>query len=231
MQWSEPAFVLSTSRFGEHGLRLGVLSASHGLFHGVVKFGAKKRSIYDIGNLLLVTWSARLAEHMGSITAELITPYAAYVMHDAKRLHALADTAALMAHFLPERLPEPQVFQAFTHFVDVLHHESEWRAAHVLFEHHLLSAIGYGLDLEECAATGAREELVYVSPKTGRAVSREAGAPYNDKLFRLPAFLLDSQAKATERDLSDGFALSQFFFERAARELHKKMPLRQHEPS
>ncbi len=223
MNWTEKAFVVSVAKFSEHALRVTVLAETHGLYTGILKYGHRQRGIFDVGNHLLLTWTARLSEHIGTFRGELITPFAAYVMQDEKRLHGLALAATLTQHFIPERIPEQPVYLALQALLLALAHEQDWQRTQAKFELELLNATGYGLDLFECAATGASNNLLYVSPKSGRAVSAVAGEPYKDKLFRLPAFLVDDTATSSSEEIADALALTAFFLDRAAIELHKPL--------
>ncbi len=221
MNWTAPAVVVSVHRFSEHALRVTALTEDHGLYTGIVRYGHKQRGVFDVGNHLLLRWSARLPEHMGTFSGEMITPFAAHVMDDAARLEALAHSARLTHHFLPERTPESPVYEALLDLLHALGNNTSWQKTQALFELTVLAATGYGLDLETCAATQTRNNLVYVSPKSGRAVSQTAGAPYHEKLLPLPGFFLDPSVHANAGDVHNARRITAFFLDRAAAELHK----------
>jgi DNA repair protein RecO (recombination protein O) len=162
---------------------------------------------------LRVTWRARLSEHLGGFNLELIEAHAARVLDDAAALAAIGSLAGL-ARLLPERDPHPQLYAAALHAIGAFDAPRLWPALLVRWELLLLQDLGFGLDLSECAATGGDTELVYVSPRSGRAVSREAGQPYDAKLLKLPAFLRDDDVGVDESDLLAGFALTGYFLER-----------------
>lgn len=221
MNWTEQAVIVSVSKFSEHALRITALAETHGLYSGILNYGARKRGVFDVGNHVLLTWSARLSEHMGTFKGELITPFASYVMQDEKRLRALALAATLTHHFLPERTPEQPIYHALMHLLHALAQAEGWEHVQALFELTLLNATGYGLDLLECAATGHAENLIYISPKSGRAVCAEAGEPYKDKMFTLPAFFRDEHALPCDDEVANALVITAYFLDRAAAELHK----------
>jgi DNA repair protein RecO (recombination protein O) len=164
------------------------------------------------GNSVRAQWRARLDEHLGNFTLEGTTSRAASLLGASHATYGVTHVTAL-CRLLPERDPHPQIYDAVTTILDGMGDAFEVATRIVRFELDLLAELGFGLDLESCAATGAREELAYVSPKSGRAVSRDAGAPWHDKLMRLPSFLATATAPAPA-DLADGFALTGFFLRR-----------------
>src|SRR5579875_2051045 len=135
---------------------------------------------------------------------------AAPLFDDPDRLAGLAAAAALLSATLPEREPHADVFASFAALLEALASAQDWQARYIAWECDLLAALGFGLDLSCCAATGATADLAYVSPKSGRAVSRGAGLPYHDKLLPLPAFLWRS-APATASELALGLELTGYF--------------------
>ncbi len=171
------------------------------------------RPLLQPGNLIRVTWRARLAEHLGGFNVELIEAHAARVLDDACALAAIS-TLASLARLLPERDPHQALYAAALGVLRALDRAEIWPARFVRWELQLLADLGFGLDLSECAATGEDIDLAYVSPRSGRAVSRGAGQAYADKLLKLPAFLLDEEATASEADILSGLALTGHFLER-----------------
>src|SRR6266511_834260 len=197
MQWTDEGIVLGSKRHGEANAILEVMSRAHGRHLGLVRGGASSRlrPVLQPGNRISCTWRARLDEHLGHYTVEAL---------DAR-------AAAL----LPERDPHPQIHAALEHVLDALIDARRAALGMVRFELQLLAELGFGLDLSSCAASGVETDLVYVSPKSGRAVSRQAGEPWREKLLALPAFLRDASADApSPQDISDGFALTGFFLAR-----------------
>ncbi len=225
MEWTEEAVVLGTKRHGETSAILHVFTRLHGCHHGLVR-GARSRTMRPVlqaGNIVKVEWRARLEEHLGNFKVEALTMRGVELMDRPFALSGLTALAAL-CQVLPEREPHPRLYDAFRLVLDALGDDDIWPALLVRWELGLLEDLGFGLDLSKCAATGVRDNLAYVSPKSGRAVSADAGRPYRDKLFNLPPFLLGSQAGVpTPRELADAFDLTEFFLNRhvfEARGLH-----------
>jgi DNA repair protein RecO (recombination protein O) len=215
MDWSDEGIFLSARPLGEANAIVELLTLGHGRHLGLVRGGRSRRirPLLQPGNLLRVTWRARLSEHLGGFNVELIEAHAARVLDDAKALAAISSLTGL-ARFLPERDPHPELYAATLHVLRSFDDASVWPALLVRWELHLLQELGFGLDLSECAATGADADLAFVSPRSGRAVSREAGKPHCDKLLKLPAFLLEEGASADEADILAGFTLTGHFLER-----------------
>lgn len=227
MHWTDEGIVLATRRHGERALIAEVLTVGHGRHAGLVRGGQgpKLRVLYQIGNQVTVTWSARLLDHLGTFTGELLAGCAARFIDDRVRLACLTAAAAVIAASLPEREPYPQVYAGLAASLDALDRNSDYSARYVRLELDLLAELGYGLDLSRCAATGAREDLAYVSPRSGQAVSAAAAAPYRERLLRLPQFLLDDSATPSQTDIIDGLALTGFFLDRRVFHAHgRKMP-------
>jgi DNA repair protein RecO (recombination protein O) len=215
MQWTDEGIVLGVKRHGEASAILELMTREHGRHLGLVRggFGSRLKPVLQPGNSVSATWRARLDEHLGNYTVEGLRLRAAGFFGAPHAVYGVTHLAALM-RLLPERDPHAGLYAVFADLLDRLD-EPQWAAPMVVrFELQLLAELGFGLDLTQCAATGAHAELIYVSPKSGRAVSRNAGAPYADKLLRLPEFLRDEQAPADSRDLADGFALTGFFLTR-----------------
>lgn len=197
-----------------------VLTPDHGLYAGFVPggMGKRTRAALEPGNDVSVRWRARLADHLGTMQVEPVKVRAAGAMASPVRLAGLASLTSLVVAALPERQAMPGIAEALGVVLDLVCDPNvpleAAGAAIVRFEIGLLAQIGFGLDLSRCAGTGSLENLIYVSPKTGRAVSAEAGELYKDRLLPLPAFLLGSQAgPADVQSLSQGFQLSGYFLE------------------
>jgi len=226
MQWSDEGLVLAARRHGERALVVELLTREHGRHAGLLRGGQapRTRAHWQIGNRLLITWRARLAEHLGSLSGELVESHAARLLDDRARLAALASAAALAASSLPEREPHPRAYAGLNLLVAALDDDDRWAVAYVEWEMALLEELGFGLDLSRCAATGTTEKLIYVSPRSGQAVSEAAGAPYREKMLRLPAFLRHESdgARPSPGDVLDGVALTGFFLERRVFAPHRK---------
>jgi DNA repair protein RecO (recombination protein O) len=216
MEWSDDAIILSARPHGETSLILQLLTRAHGRHAGLVR-GARRargRGAYETGNRITADWQARLADHLGTLRCELLRGYAADLIDDPARLACLAAAAAVAETVLPEREAAPEAFVGLADLLESLAAGRGWAEGYVAWELALLAELGFGLDLSRCAASGATDELAYVSPRSSQAVSRGAGEPYRDKLLRLPGFLLDGTVPATARDIGDGLALTGFFLSR-----------------
>jgi DNA repair protein RecO (recombination protein O) len=215
MQWTDEGIVIGVRRHGEASAILELMTREHGRHLGMVRggFGTRMKPLLQTGNTLSATWRARLDEHLGNYTVEPLRQRASNYFGASHAIYGVTHLAALM-RLLPERDPHGGLFAEFERILDRLE-DAAWAAPMVArFELQILAELGFGLDLEECAATGETGDLIYVSPKSGRAVSRLAGAPYADRMFRLPAFLRDPDGVPANGDLADGFALTGFFLQR-----------------
>jgi DNA repair protein RecO (recombination protein O) len=217
MQWVDEAFVLGVKRHGEASAILELMTREHGRHLGLVRgaSGARLRPVLQPGNRVSVTWRARLDEHLGHYAVEGINLRAAGFLTAAHAVHGVTHVSAL-CRLLAEREPHARIHGALEDILDKI--EDPFSAATLIacFELAFLAELGFGLDLEACAATGTTTDLVYVSPRSGRAVSRTAGEEYRDKLLRLPAFLRTDDEVPSPVDLADAFALTGFFLERHA---------------
>lgn len=217
MEWSDNAIVLSSRPHGETSAIITVLTAEHGRHAGLVRGGAgrKLRGTLQSGNEVAATWRARLEEHLGTMSLELTRARAATLLDNGARLAGLTAACAMSDAAMPEREPHRAVYDGLLIVLDALADAEEtWPAVYVRWELGLLQELGYGLDLSRCAANGTSDDLAYVSPRTGRAVSRQAAGQWRDRLLPLPAFLLGAQGGAINvEDLRDGLRLTGYFLE------------------
>jgi DNA repair protein RecO (recombination protein O) len=216
MQWNDQAIILGVRRHGETSVIVEVMTRMRGRHLGLARNG-RSRSMQPVlqpGNLVDVTWRARLDEHLGQFQIEPVNFRAAMLMESAAAVYGVQALASLL-RLLPERDPHPHLFEALNVIVDHLNEPAAAGELYVRFELAVLDDLGFGLDLSECAATGTRDDLVYVSPKSGRAVSRLAGQAWADKMLPLPEFLKEGTRLAANRQtLAEAFRLSAFFLHR-----------------
>jgi DNA repair protein RecO (recombination protein O) len=216
MEWRDEGIILGTRRHGETSAIVEVMTRGHGRHLGLVRGGRsrKQQPVLQPGNRVDLLWRARLDEHLGMFQVEAIEMNAARLMDSAIAVYGLQVLAAHL-RLLPERDAHGALYETLAVMIA---HLDDFDAAGELvarFELLVLEELGFGLDLSECAATGARDDLVYVSPKSGRAVSRQAGAPWHDKMLALPAFLRKgSRLSADAAALEDAFRLAGFFLVR-----------------
>jgi DNA repair protein RecO (recombination protein O) len=214
MDWTDEGILLSLRPHGETGAVANLLTREHGRHAGLVHGGSGKaaRAALQTGNRLQVTWKARLSEHLGGFSWELAGAFGSAWLHDPLRLAGLSAACALAELCLPEREPHRATFDGLAAVIRGLN-DDDWPSLYVQWELGLLGELGYSLDLSCCAASGVTEELSYVSPRSGRAVSRTAGAAYHDKLLPLPGFLLDASS-GDRHAVIDGLILTGHFLER-----------------
>ncbi|MEZ5785979.1 MAG: DNA repair protein RecO [Xanthobacteraceae bacterium] len=215
MQWNDEAIVLGTRRHGETSAIVELMTRAHGRHLGLVRggSGSRLRPVLQPGNGVSATWRARLDEHLGHYAVEGLCLRAAGFLPVPHALFAVTHLAGLV-RLLPERDPHPDVHDAFEAVLEQVTDPTLAGALVVHFELQMLAELGFGLDLNRCAVTGGTEDLVYVSPKTGRAVSRQAGRDWHDRLLALPAFLTEDRDAAAADELAAGFALTGFFLAR-----------------
>ena len=214
MEWADDAIVLSGRRLGEGSVILELLTREHGRSPGLIRgaAGPRLRGVLQSGNSVRAVWRARLAEHLGSYSCELVRNATARWLDDCARLAAIRSACALAEGSLPEREPHPALYEGLLGLFESLASEV-WPAVYVRWEIELLRELGYGLDLSACAASGTTADLAYVSPRSGRAVSRQAGSAYHDRLLRLPQFLTGS-GEPTPEGVIAGLELTGYFLRR-----------------
>ena len=226
MQWSDEGLIISTRRHGESGVIVDLLTRQHGRHAGLVRGGRGKRyrPILQLGNKVGAEWRGRLSEHLGMFILEPAQLRAALIMDEASKLLAL-QSVCILAGLVAEREPQRGLYEATDLLIRSLAEgggarDEEWKMMLVQWELGLLAELGFGLDLACCAATGEVIDLIYVSPKSGRAVCAKAGSPYHDKLLALPSYLLPNAAFKNEvqivreGDLISGLKLTGFFLEK-----------------
>jgi len=215
MEFEDDAYVLTARAHGEAGAIVELLTSAHGKYAAHVAGGAsrKMKPFLQAGARVIVRYRARVSEQLGSASLEPVGEGPAALFDDALALSGLAAAAAVAAGALPEREPHPGAFLAFEALTSALVLPDIWPAVFVRFEMGLLQDLGFGLDLSKCAATGVTDDLVYVSPRTGRAVSRQAGEPYKERLLALPPFMLSAQGGLAPGDVGAGLELTGHFLE------------------
>lgn len=219
MEWRDEGILLWVRRHGESGVIIDALTAAHGRHAGLVRGGGSKAqaAVLQPGAQLSLEWNARLSDHLGTFRVDLIRARAAAIMADRDALAALNVVSALLVRLMPEREPDADTYRATLGLVDALAAgEPRWPALYARWELALLRALGFGLDLESCAATGTQDDLVHVSPRSGRAVSRSAGEPYADRLLPLPQFLI-GRGPAMIEDVRAALRLTGYFLEHRVR--------------
>jgi DNA repair protein RecO (recombination protein O) len=220
MEWTDEGIVLGVRRHGESGAIVELLTREHGRHLGLVRGGAssRMRPLLQPGNSVTAVWRARLDEHLGYYAIEGTRLRAATMLASSFAVYGVTHLASL-ARLLPERDPHQDIYDMVERILGDFDDPATAAMHMVRFELAMLAELGFGLDLENCAATGATSDLIYVSPKSGGAVSRQAGDPWRDRLLRLPPFLradgdgedLGGRNALSDQDLQDGFRLTGLF--------------------
>lgn len=226
MSYIDNAFILSARAHGETHAVAEIFGEAHGRRAGLVYGGQGRRMqpILQPGNAVRADWKGR-GEGLGFFSFEMDRPFAAELMDDRLALAALAATSALASATLPEGEPHPRLFHSMRVLFEHMSEFEVWPPLMARFELGLLAELGFGLSLDRCAATGARENLVYVSPKSASAVSAEAGDPYKDRMLPLPAFLRDVAAPATALDAIAALTTTGYFIEtRVLHAINRDLP-------
>lgn len=218
MQWRDEGILLWVRRHGEGGAIVECLTQEHGRHSGLVRVGSGKgtSAMLQAGAQLSLEWSARLSDHLGTFKVDLVRSRSAKILADQAALSVLNAISALTVKFVPEREPNADLYNRSVKLLDaIVDDEKYWPTLYAQWELDLLSSIGFGLDLTRCAATGSRDDLVYVSPRSGRAVCRSSGAPFADRMLPLPAFLR-SRGRASMGDVREALRTTGFFLETRA---------------
>ena len=212
MEWRDDGIVIGLRKHGETSVILEALTRAHGRHMGLVHGGRSRRMrpCLQPGNTLELCWRSRIEDFLGSFSVEPRVSRAARVIGSGVALHVVNHLCVLV-RLLPEREPHGALHDRLTDILDAVEDTSKTPALVVGFELALLAELGFGLDLSACAATGRRDDLAYVSPKSGRAVSRSAGYPYRERLFQLPSFVRQGGSEAPRDDVADGFRLTEHF--------------------
>jgi DNA repair protein RecO (recombination protein O) len=214
MEWQDTGTIISVRKHGETSTIVDVLTETHGRHAGIVRGGASRKlaPILQPGTQVDVEWRARLEEHLGSYTLEPVQSRA-MILSDRLALSAMGSVCALINFAFPERMSLPKLYQSSINLFDQMSAGGAWLSDYALWELSVLEELGYGLDLDSCAATGVQQDLIYVSPKSGRAVSATAGADWADRMLPLPRFLRAETATKEASDVLDALRTTGYFLE------------------
>jgi len=215
MEWQGTGVIISVRKHGETSTIVDVLTESHGRHAGLVRGGAGRKLAPTLqpGTQVDVEWRARLEDHLGNYNIEP-TQSRATILSDRLALPAMGSVCALVNFAFPERMALPRLYIATVNLFDRMAAGGAWLSDYALWEYALLEELGYGLDLDSCAATGVQQDLIYVSPKSGRAVSRAAGVDWADRMLPLPRFLRAQTATKEAPEVLDALKTTGYFLER-----------------
>ena len=217
MEWQDQGVLLNVRRHGESAAIIEVFTEHHGRHAGLVRGGGSRKlaALLQAGTQLSLSWRARLEDQLGSFSVELKYSRSAMLLSERPKLYAFNALSAMLTRYLPEREPEQDLYYSCMDLLTRIENNEYWQHKFCLFELEFLSALGYGIDLSECAVSGQTYDLTHVSPKSGRAVGREAAKGYEDRLLVYPAFLQSSEFREiTESEFQDALKLSGYFFEK-----------------
>ena len=231
-EWTDEGLILSVRPHGERNAVISLLTVKNGRHSGLVHAydASSKRGTVQIGNLVQARWRARLTEQLGTYQLELIKNPSAVFLDDAVKLAGLSACCAILEVSLPERDVNLSVWQATTALIDIIglaEHLEDWLGFYIKWEMNLLDQLGFGLNLHTCAISGLTDALIYISPRSGRAVHRDYAGEYADRLLRLPSFLQSEKATApvSNRALMDGLTLTgHFVSQRVFSLIYKDLP-------
>ncbi|MBY6044195.1 DNA repair protein RecO [Phaeobacter italicus] len=214
MEWRDQGILLRMRRHGEGSAIVDMFTAEHGRHAGVIRGGASRKMapILQPGAQLDLLWRARLEDHLGSYQAELMRSRAGAALSGRLALAGLNAVTGLLAFCLPDREPHPDLYLRSERLLDLLGEDDIWPLAYLQWEMALLEELGFGLDLSCCAVSGALEELIYISPKSGRAVSRASAGEWADRLLPLPA-VMRGEGEAGTGEILQGLSTTGFFLE------------------
>ena len=227
MEWQDDALLLGTRPHGESSVIATVFARDRGVHAGVIRGGQSRKMapVLQPGSQLAVTWRARLEDHIGSFTAEPLRSRAAAVMGGRLALTGAGAVMGLLQYALPEREPHPALYDQTLPLLDLLGQDDIWPLAYLGWEKALLAELGYGMELGKCAVTGQREGLIYVSPKTGRAVSAEGAGDWAGRLLPLPP-CLKGEGAAPDAEIALGLETTGYFLRHkvASEQVGKPLP-------
>ncbi len=226
IEWRDHGALLSARPHGETSVIAEVFCAAHGRCAGVIRGGISRKlaPVLQPGNVVAVAWAARLEEHLGHFTVEPVRSRAGMVLGNRLALEALQAVTGLLGLVLPEREPHPALYDATQGVLDLLTDADLLPLAYLRWEQKLLEDLGYGLELGTCTVTGVNDDLAFVSPKTGRAVSRSAAGPWEGRLLPLPPVLV-GQGDAAGPDIAAALAVTGYFIEHRLMRAQSERPM------
>jgi len=222
MQINDEAIILKKKKYGESSLLITFFSYHHGINTGLVKGVLKKDfGTHEIGNNVHIKCNFRLENQLWNCKFELIKNYSVNFFDDKIKLNTLLSICSLVYLCFPDKLPQLKLYRKTMQLIKDLKLK-DWLNKYVLWELFLLSEIGYGLDLKKCTVSGSTENLTYILPRTGKAISKSVGNKYHDKLFKLPNFFIDTSKKVDKKIIKNGFQITGFFLNKYLKTNHTK---------
>ena len=224
--WDDEGLILSSINYSETSIILKVFTCNHGVQKGFVR-GAKskkKSNIYEAGNLVSISFKSRTEDMLGLFLVDLMKPSPLLYLNDLKRFSCIISVINLLEFSLLESEPETELYFYSKNLINkIFSYEKGWIEEYIRWEVFLLKKIGFGLELSKCILSNKKTNLSYVSPKSGCAVNKEAGKPWEKKLLELPKFLI-SDNKANRSELRKGFKITTYFLTKFANSIDKILP-------
>ena len=224
--WDDEGLILSSINYSETSIILKVFTRNYGVQKGFVR-GAKskkKSNIYEAGNLVSISFKSRTEDMLGIFLVDLMKPSPLLYLNDLKRFSCIISVINLLEFSLLESEPETELYFYSKNLINkIFSYEEGWIEEYIRWEVFLLKKIGFGLELSKCILSNKKTNLSYVSPKSGCAVNKEAGKPWEKKLLELPKFLI-SDNKANRSDLRKGFKITTYFLTKFANSIDKILP-------
>jgi DNA repair protein RecO (recombination protein O) len=223
MKIEDKGIILEITKYSERDVIVTIFSKDHGLYSGIFKNSHSKTNAGKVNpsNNVDFTWSARLAEHLGTFTLEVNKSIYPYIFQDNAKLIAVRAILTIIKYAIPERSPEPELYWLLEELLDKICYKENWITDYIDFEIELLAHLGYGLDLKKCVVTKQTENLHYISPKSAKAVSFDAGKDYHNLLFLLPQFLINKDHYPTAKDISATLEMTSYFIDKFLFQPHK----------
>ena len=224
MQIDDEGIIIKKTKYRESSLLISFFSLNHGINSGLVKGVLKKDfGTYEIGNKVYIKSSFRLDEQLWNCKFELIKNNSVNYFDNQNKLNTLLTICSIIDLSLPKNNPQIKIYNKTINLMEDLL-SKDWAVKYIFWELFLLSELGYGLDLEKCVVSGKKENLIYISPKSGKAVSKKEGEKYKNKLFNLPKFLINKNVKPTNDSLKQAISLTGFFIDKFLKKNNKKLP-------
>jgi len=224
MQVNDEGIIIKKSKYRESSLIITFFSLNHGINSGLVKGVLKKDfGTYEVGNKVYIKSSFRLSDKLWNCKFELIKNNSVHYFDNKNKLSTMLTICSIIDLSLPKNNPQINIYKKTIYLLENLL-SKDWISKYIFWELFLLSELGYGLDLKRCVVSGEKENLIYISPKSGKAVSKNEGEKYKNKLFNLPKFLIDKNVKPTKDSLKQGISLTGFFLDKFLKKHNKKLP-------
>lgn len=210
---TDTGIIIHSQKYSDSGLLVTIFSETHGIIKGMAKGQKKNQSIVQVGNKVSFEWNARLEEHLGTLNLQLEKAYSLLHFSDYLKILSISSATALLNKMFKEKEPMHILYKDLINYLDNLKN-IEWLKNYALLELNLLTHSGFGFDLERCAVTDVRDNIIYISPKTASAVCAEVGEPYKDKLFSIPKFFSDKNYSPNLAEIIDAINITRYFISR-----------------